>query len=511
MHSYEPIEKDDVLDNSEFLRQERAKIPLYKRLRTKLLLLIALVVFVTEVLVFMPSIATMRLSWLQERHQTAEAISLILINDQDKPISEKIQNDVLLVTDTLSIRLIKDNQRQDIAVHEAQQNVNQTINLNEYSETKAILNSIFTLFKGGDKVLRIIGPISGTDIQLEILVKDQQLRADMIKFSWHFLIISLTIAIVAATLIYLIIHELLIRPLQNIYFNMLDFVMEPDNPSRIIIPDARQDEVGVTQRRIAIIERELQKSFSHQKHLANLGLAVSKINHDMRNILASAQLISDHLSEAKDPMVQKLAPKLIKAIDRAVKYSHSVITYGRSQEISPIRERLSLHDLVQDVFNSIAIKGFEKIDFQNHVPENILVDADEEQLHRVITNLCRNAVQAMLAINNENQNAIKRITIDGKHVKSTTIINVQDTGNGLSLKAKQHLFSPFQGSTSLDGSGLGLAICEELIRAHGGSIKLIDDGNIGTHFEIRIPDMQKKHRLHPQSPNKKVSLEVTAP
>lgn len=470
------------------LRRGHAKIPLHRRMRTRLLLLIALSVFITEILVFMPSIASMRQSWLEDRHQSAEAISLILAATPNRPINEELQDNVLVATDALVISIVEGDNRRELAVNKRPERIDETIDLSVFSETKAILDSFSTLFFGGDKVLLLRGPITGTDIGLEITVEDEHLRDAMVQFTWHFILISLTIAIVAATLIYLIIHELLVRPLQNIYANMLDFVMEPDNPSRIMVPESRQDEVGATQRRIAAIEIELQKSYARQKHLANLGLAVSKINHDMRNILASAQLMSDHLSDAKDPMVQKLAPKLIKAIDRAVNYSQSVITYGRTQETPPKREHLALRKLIDDVQESLTLPGAEEVEFENFVPANIEVDADSEQLHRVITNLCRNAIQAMVERGQEDHCVVKRLTVRAGRIGTSTIIDVEDTGPGLPPKAKEHLFSPFQGSTSRNGSGLGLAICEELIRAHGGAIKLLEDGKPGTHFEIRIPD-----------------------
>ena len=469
------------------LHEKQEKIPFYRRMRVRLLLLITLSVFITEIMVFIPSIANMQSSWLDDHHQSAKAISMILASTPDPVLSQNLQKNVLIATDALAISIIKGKQRYDFAVSPHLKKVNEVIDLPDYSETKALLDSLSTLYFGGDNILLVRGPIDGTDIYLEVTVADKNLREAMVQFSWHFVVISLTIAIVAATMIYFIVHELLVRPLQNIYTNMLDFVIEPHNPSRILVPEPRYDEVGITQKRISVIESELQKSYARQKHLANLGLAVSKINHDMRNILASAQLMSDHLADAKDPMVKKIAPKLIKAIDRAVTYSQTVITYGRTQEPTPNRQHLLLHKLIDDVFESLTLPGSDKVEFINDVPVDITVDADDEELHRVITNLCRNGVQAMVEREDGSNNKNKLI-IHGRRLDHTTIIDVTDTGPGLPAKAKQHLFSPFQGSTSKNGTGLGLTICEELIHAHGGTIKLIDDDEGGAHFEIRIPD-----------------------
>jgi signal transduction histidine kinase len=67
------------------------------------------------------------------------------------------------------------------------------------------------------------------------------------------------------------------------------------------------------------------------------------------------------------------------------------------------------------------------------------------------------------------------------------VIEVADTGPGISPQARAHLFEAFQSSTRTGGSGLGLAIAAELVRAHGGEIALID-GTIGATFRITIPD-----------------------
>lgn len=470
------------------LQHEHEQIPFHRRMRVRLILLITLSVFITEIMVFMPSIASMQQSWLEDHHQSTKAISMILASSPEITLSPSLQKNVLTATDALAISIVKNNQKYNFATSPDLTKVNETINLPDYSETKALLDSLSTLYFGGNNILLLRGPIEGTDITLEVTVADAKLREAMIDFSWHFIVISLTIAIVAATTIYLIVHELLVRPLQNIYTNMLDFVMEPHNPSKILVPEARRDELGITQKRISVIESELQKSYAHQKHLANLGLAVSKINHDMRNILASAQLMSDHLADAKDPMVKKIAPKLIRAIDRAVTYSQTVITYGRTQEEAPKRKTLLLHDLVEDVFESLTLPGSDQVEFIDSVPFDMTIDADEEQLHRVITNLCRNAVQAMLE-REDGENFPKKLTISGHRIDNVAVIDVVDTGPGLPAKAKEHLFSPFQGSTRRNGSGLGLTICEELIHALGGTITLIEDEHEGAHFEIRVPDL----------------------
>lgn len=467
---------------------EDFKIPVWQRMRTKLLLLIALLVFITEVLVYIPSIASQRSRWLENRFQKVEALSLIIFNADNNVLNNTLRNEVLNSIDASSITLIKNGEKKELLSDKRVDHIDESATAGQSNETMALLDSFRTLLSSKPRTIQITGLTKKDNATLEIVISNASLRKFLLNFTLYFLFVSLTISIVAATLIYSATQWLLVRPLQDIYLNMIGFVLEPDNPSRIMVPEDRNDELGATQRRISAIETELQQNYVRQKHLANLGLAVSKINHDMRNILASAQLMSDHLAEVKDPVVQKLAPKLISAIARATHYSQSVVTYGRVQESPPERQRLKLRRLVDDVYDSLLLEGSDQIELQNFVPADFEIDADPDQLHRVITNLVRNAMQALLYDKNDDC-VIKRITIKAGRLGSTSIIDIEDTGPGLPEKAKEYLFSPFQSSTKRDGTGLGLAICKELIRAHGGTISPLEDGKPGAHFEIRIPDI----------------------
>ena len=311
----------------------------------------------------------------------------------------------------------------------------------------------------------------------------------MLVYARNVTFISLIISVIAASLIYLIIHEMLLRPVRIMHRNMIDFASSPDNPALILVPENRKDEFGVAQRQISHIQSDLQRTLKEQKHLADLGLAVSKINHDMRNILASAQLMSDRLADTEDPMVQRFAPKLIRTLSRAISYSESVMAYGRSQEAPPRPRRVLLHTIIADVQETLSPRSESSVEFENLVPEDFELNVDSEQLFRVLSNLCRNSVQAMERDQSIDDATVKRLTISAGRIGTMAIIGVEDTGPGLPQKARDNLFTAFKGSTRSDGTGLGLAIAQELIRAHGGTIELREDRPVGAHFEIRIPDL----------------------
>ncbi|TIV69503.1 MAG: HAMP domain-containing histidine kinase, partial [Mesorhizobium sp.] len=297
-------------------------------------------------------------------------------------------------------------------------------------------------------------------------------------------VVSLLISLFTAMLVYAAIDLIMIGPIRTMTRSILSFSEAPDDPGRIICPTERADEIGVAERELAQMQDRLQKMLSEQKHLADLGLAVSKINHDMRNILASAQLMSDRLRQVKDPTVQAFAPKLLRALDRAVAYSEGVLAYGRTQEPAPSRRRLRLRQLVDDVHGLLDIE--EGIEFINAVELTFEVDADSDQLFRVLTNLCRNAVQAMAA--DTESAVVRRLAVSAERLGSVSRITVTDTGPGLPPKARENLFAAFRGSARSGGTGLGLAIAHELIRAHGGTVELVESIGGRTVFAVTIPD-----------------------
>jgi signal transduction histidine kinase len=224
----------------------------------------------------------------------------------------------------------------------------------------------------------------------------------------------------------------------------------------------------------------------NKSRLAALGLAVSKINHDLRNLLASAQLFSEGLSHLPDPRVQRFAPKLMRSLERAIELCQSTLSYGRVQEPPPVRKPIELEPLVEEVRETLGLADAAQIAWIVAIERSMKVDADHDQLLRVLLNLTRNAAQA-LETRMPNDPLRDQIRITGRRQGAVAVIEVSDTGPGFPEKAREHLFEAFQATTRTGGTGLGLAIAAELIRAHGGEIRLVE-GTIGATFRITIPD-----------------------
>ena len=461
-------------------------MPLLRRMSTRLILLTALFVLIVEVLIFIPSIANYRMRWLEERLSTAATVGTVLMQGDPDALSRAVRDDVLMAIGARAVAVRSGGASRLLIVSEMPPQVDEQIDVDNTGPLVAMADALDTMAFGGDRMLRVFGTVGDSDKEFEVIIPDAGLRAAMLVYARNIALMSLLISFTTACLVFAAINRLMIGPIRGLRSAMLWFAGKPDDPDRVIRPSGRRDELGVAEKELASLQMQLQKTLGEQKHLADLGLAVSKINHDMRNILASTQLLSDRLSMVKDPTVQAVAPKLVRAIGRAVSYSDGVLAYGRTQEPPPQRRRVRLRQLVDDVHGLLGIDPAGDVDFDNGIDGDFEVDADSEQLFRVLTNLCRNALEAMGG--DDGSAVVRRLAISAERAGSVSRILVMDTGPGLPQKARENLFAAFRGSARSGGTGLGLAIAQELVRAHGGAIELVESIGGRTVFAIVIPD-----------------------
>jgi signal transduction histidine kinase len=459
-------------------------VPFASRLSTRILALTIVFVMLAEILIFVPSVTNMRLSWLRDRLNTAAAAAIVIDGLPKVELPRPLQNSTLMATGTKAIALHKEDMTRMIVVSEVPPMVNAQYDLSDMSFLPNARDALSTLFWGGDQVFSVRGPIGGSAMEIELVMEDKALREAMLVYCREILIFSIIISLVTASLIFLVINRILIRPVARMTASMQDFAADPANPSSVLAPPGGTDELAFAARHLASMQSELQKTIRQQKNLADLGLAVSKINHDMRNILSSAQLMSDRLADLDDPVVKGLSSKLVRTLGRAIGYSSEVLAYGRASETAPRITRVTLRPLVEDAGEILGLSSGTDIAFLADVPRNLEMDADPEQIFRVLYNLCRNAVQAF-----ENDTGTeKRIAVSAIRHGNAVHITVDDNGPGMPQKAKDNLFSAFRGSVRAGGTGLGLAIAREIIEAHGGWIVLEEKAERGTRFRFELPD-----------------------
>jgi signal transduction histidine kinase len=454
----------------------------------KLLFLTIVFVMVAEILIYVPSIANFRLNWLNDRLAAAHTAALVLEAAPSGMVPEALSKQILESIGARAVAIKMGNERRLLAASNVPSRIAQDIDMRRVRWWHAIMHAFDTLlFSKPDDVIRVVGPAPMAHGEfLEIVLDEAPLRKAMWAFSVNILLLSLVISGITAALVFLALNYLLVRPMRRITDSMIAFRADPENPARIIAESGRGDEVGTAEEELAAMQRELASMLHQKNRLAALGLAVSKINHDLRNLLASAQLFSDQLSHVPDPKVQRFAPKLMRALERAIAFCQSTLSYGAAHEPPPERRIVAIEPLVEEVHEALGLSFDVPIRWIMSVERGLTVEADHDQLFRVLVNVARNAVQALEA-RGARDPARDQIRITGRREGSVAVLEVSDTGPGVPEKARADLFKAFHGSTHAGGAGLGLAIAAELVRAHGGEIKLVR-GTIGATFRITIPD-----------------------
>jgi hypothetical protein len=321
----------------------------------KLLVFTILFVMIAEVLIYVPSIALYRLMWLNDRLASAYTAALVLDAAPNGMVPDSLAKQILDSIGARAVAMKMGTQRRLLAVEDAPPPIADDFDMRHVYAFDSIVDAFKMMLNTKKGVMRVVGPAPMGGDYIEIIVDEPPLRNAMLRYSVDLLLISLLISGITAALVYLTLHYLFVRPMRQVTANMTAFRADPEDPDRIIVPSGRIDEIGTAERELAAMQTELASMLQQKSRLAALGLAVSKINHDLRNLLGSAQLFSDRLVTLPDPNVQRFAPKLVHALERAIAYCQSTLSYGRLQEPPPDRKPLLLEPLVEEVHETLGL------------------------------------------------------------------------------------------------------------------------------------------------------------
>ncbi len=448
----------------------------------RFLILTTVFVMLAEVLIFVPSVARYREDYLLLRLEKAQIASLALLaNDM---IDMELEEELLANAGVFNVVLRRNEVRQLVLSSPIPSPVVATFDLRDPGAFELIGAAMKRLVIPGNEVIRVIGnPVREAGLLIEVTMETAPLRASMIDYGLRILALSAVISVVTALLLFLAVRRFLVRPIKRVVDAMTSYAEAPEDARRIIEPSAGVTELREAETALASLQTQLTGALRQKERLAQLGGAVAKISHDLRNILTVAQLFSDRLERSEDPAVRRAAPKLVGSISRAVNLCESTLAFGKAEEPPPRLDRVLLGNIVADVVDAERLaSGSHDLSFAEDVPAGMVVRADPEQLYRVIGNLVRNARQAIVATGEPGE-----ISVQAGESETEWSIRITDTGPGLPPKARDHLFQPFHGGTRKGGFGLGLAISAELIRGHGGRLELVSTGPEGTSFTVHLP------------------------
>jgi len=454
-------------------------------LPAKLLFLTIAFVMLAEVLIFVPSVANFRRNWLMERVMAAKIASLALEASGGAEVPERLRQELLTTAGVHAVSVRRPELRRLVLGMPDEAQIADIYDLRTENFLQLIPDALQALAAPPGRLIRVIAaPDMAPGDEIDVAIDETPLRAAMWRFARNIFWLSIIISVITAALVYFALTGLLVRPMMRITRNIVAYRENPEDTSRIITPSGRHDEVGVAEKELATLQMQLSGLLREKARLASVGLAVSKINHDLRNLLASAQLVSDRLATVADPTVQRFVPRLIRALDRAIVLCTNTIKYGRSEEAPPKRTRVPLRALLTEVNESLGVEEFAGVRMTISVPQTINLYADRDQVFRVLANLIRNALEALRQADPPVNDP--EIDVTARQDGETAIIKVSDNGPGVPASLRENLFKAFLTSSKSDGNGLGLVIAAELVRAHGGDIRL-EDTPSGASFMVMLP------------------------
>ena len=456
-------------------------------LSAKLLILTVLFVLLAEILIFAPSVGRYRVVYFQERLDQAYLATLAIDVSPDQMVSEMMENELLATAGAHQIMRMAEGQPDTRLAKLVSAQSDATYDIREPNFLVLIGDAFATLLGRDDRIISVIGaPTFDTNVTLKVQLDEGPLRQRMIDYAIRIFWLSIFISGLAAIMVFFALRGLLVKPLQEMVASMEAFRAAPESDAGTISVSGRRDEMGTAERELAALQDNVRQALRQKTRLALLGTAVAKINHDLRNILSTAALLSERLSASEDEKVAKVAPRLESSINRAIDLCSETLKFSRDGIMSIKREPFNLNGLVAEVSEEITDHATEGQDWtiDNRIGAEICLNADRAQLYRVIANLTRNALEAGAGTVTIEQQSRDE---EGAERRAMSI-DIIDDGPGLPPRAKENLFVPFAGSVRGGGTGLGLTIAREIARAHGGDLSLVKSDSEGTTFRLTLPN-----------------------
>jgi signal transduction histidine kinase len=452
-----------------------------RSLSARMLWLTIGIVLTTEALAFAPGVARERQRWMAEKFAQAD-LAILLVSGAPGGQIDTQTRDALLKRAGLDQVHLVDSGKQLIGVGPQTLPEFQTrIDLRRESWVRGVARALATLTSDGTGVMSISDQSPFTvGTALELVVPESGLKESLWRFTVYYAVLSLLIASINGAMVYFALVFFLVAPMRRITHSIRAFRSDPERVQPLdprgvtMLPD---DEMAFASREIAAMQSALSMVLGRNARLVSVGTSVSKICHDLRNVLAPALLMSERLETHDDPAVRRSGEVIMSSVERASELVGQTLKFVRDSPAPSASVRFPLAPVVTEAIDTVGSSTGCRM--RHEIGQELHVNADPNQILRVLVNLIRNAAEA------GSHNLIVKLA-SGRSA-SEVAIDVVDDGDGLPVSVRETLFRPFTRSTKPGGSGLGLAIAHDLIRANNGEMTLEYTGPGGTLFRLTLP------------------------
>jgi CheY-like chemotaxis protein len=227
-----------------------------------------------------------------------------------------------------------------------------------------------------------------------------------------------------------------------------------------------------------------------------LGIMAGGIAHDFNNVLTAIMAYAGQARmDTRQPEVAEALDHILKASDRGRQLTRQILAFSRheKQESRAVQLTPIVHEALALLRPTIPTN----IEVQSELRSDAgLVKADPGQVHQIVVNLCRNAVQAMEPSPGRLVVKVARASAeqipDGFRAqmrqRGAVCLSVSDNGHGMDAGTRQRIFEPFFTTKPMgEGTGLGLAVVGRIIREHGAAVSVVSEPGQGATFSVFFP------------------------
>src|SRR5438067_11742576 len=351
-----------------------------RSLSARLLVLTVFFVMLSEVFIFVPSVARFRMTYFANHLAAAHLASLALAASPNGKLDQPMTNLILRDVGAHAVILHRPNGMVFMLDGPVVPQPDVTFDLTKGNVPIWIQRSLETLARNDNRVMRVVGPApTEPGATVELLLDEAPLRHEMWNFGRRILELSIVFSRITAALVYLSLQWLLVRPMRRITGSMTLFRQDPEDATRRIAPSGRHDEIGRAEDELAVLQETVRQALAQRSRLAALGTAVTKINHDLRSTLATARLVTDGLADSAAPEVRRVAPRLFDAIDRAVALCTRTLDFSREGSPPLAPRRFPLASLIDEVAPDLGLAE-EGMAIECSIPPDLIIEADRDQL-----------------------------------------------------------------------------------------------------------------------------------